>query len=111
AIYLTGECLNLLVNLIVGYFLLINLISLVLFGIDKSKATRDSSRISEFTLLLFSIIGGAMGGVLGMKLFRHKTRKTGFRVILYFCLLINLFAYGWLMYYYYTGNGLEIPWM
>lgn len=102
---------DLLLNLIIGYFLLINIIALALFRIDKSKAIKGRSRISEFTLLFSSLIGGAMGGVLGMKLFRHKTKKTGFRVIIYFCLLINILAYGWLAYQFYTGSGLEISWI
>jgi uncharacterized membrane protein YsdA (DUF1294 family) len=97
-------------NLIIGYILLINLLTLVLFGIDKSKASRGRSRISELTLLLFSLIGGATGGVLGMWLFHHKTRKAGFRVIIGLILLINLAAYGWLAYQYFTGAGLKISW-
>jgi uncharacterized membrane protein YsdA (DUF1294 family) len=98
-------------NLTIGYVILINIITFVLFGLDKSKAVRGSSRISEFTLLLFSLIGGAPGGALGMKLFRHKTKKVGFKVIMGLILLVNLAAYSWLAYLYFTGAGLEIPWI
>lgn len=100
-----------LLYIIIGYFLLVNFITFAILGIDKSKATRGKSRISEFTLLLFCFIGGAIGGAFGMKFFHHKTRKTGFRVKLIICFVFNLFAYGWLIFKYYEGTGIEIPWI
>lgn len=56
----------------------INLISFVLFGIDKYKAKHDLWRIPEKTLFLFAILGGSVGAILGMKLFHHKTRHKRF---------------------------------
>lgn len=94
--------------IIIGYAVLINFITLVMFGIDKSKAVGGRFRISEFTLFLFSFFGGVLGGALGMKLFRHKTRKSGFRVIMGLILLVNLAVYGWLAYHFYTGSGFEL---
>ena len=48
-------------------------ITFFIFGIDKLKAKRDSYRISEKTLITICAIGGALGGLLGMMIFHHKT--------------------------------------
>ena len=57
----------------------INLITLIVFGIDKFKAVKESSsRIPVSVLLLLSGIGGSIGGLLAMFIFRHKIRKPYF---------------------------------
>ena len=50
------------------------------FGIDKRKAVRHRWRIPEATLLGLCLLGGALGGLAGMHLFHHKTRKARFFV-------------------------------
>lgn len=45
---------------------------------DKAKAMKKEWRIAEKTLFSVAILGGAIGGVLGMYLFRHKTRHNSF---------------------------------
>lgn len=72
------------------WILLMSLITFVTFGIDKNKAVHHKERISEKTLLTLSLIGGAFGGLLGMKVFHHKTLKKKFR-------LVSLFAILWVM--------------
>lgn len=52
----------------------------VMFGVDKRRAVRHEWRISESTLLMLSVFGG-IGGLLGMIVFHHKTRKWKFRVL------------------------------
>lgn len=47
-------------------------------GIDKLKAKKRGFRIPEATLFLIAIIGGSIGSILGMYLFRHKTRHRSF---------------------------------
>ena len=64
-----------------GYLAGINLISLVAFGIDKSRARRGAWRIPEKTLWLLGLAGGFLGGFAGMRLFRHKRRKISFLVV------------------------------
>lgn len=57
--------------------------SLLLFavmGVDKSRARSHKHRIPESTLFLLALLGGGTGGVLGMYLFRHKTRHRSFTV-------------------------------
>ena len=70
------------VKIVIG---IVSLITFILFGADKRKAVKHQWRISEATLLLFSVFGG-IGGLLGMLLFRHKTMKWKFRI------LVPLFA-------------------
>lgn len=61
--------------------LTLNVITLALYGIDKFLAQHDMWRIPEKTLLGFSLLGGGIGGLAGMNLFHHKTRKGAFWVI------------------------------
>lgn len=63
---------------VVIYLLLINLISLLAMYIDKRKAKRGSWRTKESTLFTLVLLGGGFGGIAGMYLFRHKTKKPGF---------------------------------
>ncbi len=51
----------------------INLLSLLLFGLDKLLARRKRWRIPELSLLTLSVLGGSIGAMGGMVLFRHKT--------------------------------------
>ena len=57
-----------------------NLIAFALMGIDKHKAKHSLRRIPEKVLFLFPVLFGAMGGTLGMYVFRHKTRHWYFEV-------------------------------
>ena len=56
------------------------LIAFALMGIDKWKAKHDSWRIPEKTLFLSAILGGSVGALAGMYLFRHKTKHLSFTV-------------------------------
>ncbi len=60
------------------FLLAINIITFAMFGIDKKRAVRDEWRIPERRLFLFSLLGGSIGGILGMIIFRHKTKKPAF---------------------------------
>ena len=56
------------------------LIAFALMGVDKWKAKHDSWRIPEKTLFLSAILGGTVGALAGMYLFRHKTKHLSFTV-------------------------------
>jgi uncharacterized membrane protein YsdA (DUF1294 family) len=58
--------------------LIINTISFAIFGVDKQKAIKHKRRISEFNLLILSFLGGTIGAILAMIIFRHKISKTSF---------------------------------
>ena len=47
-------------------------------GIDKYKAKKGKWRIQEKTLLTLVVLGGGIGGIAGMYVFRHKTQKPRF---------------------------------
>ena len=68
------------------YLLAVNVLAFALMGLDKLKARKGARRIPEKILFLFVILGGSVGGIIGMLLFRHKTRHwyfaVGFPVIL-----------------------------
>jgi uncharacterized membrane protein YsdA (DUF1294 family) len=70
--------------LLVLYLLLINLVTFLIFGLDKWKAKRKEKkeavrRIPEKTLFTLSALGGSVGALLGMKVFHHKTLHKTFR--------------------------------
>ena len=60
------------------YLLLINAVGLVIMLVDKRKAIKKKWRIPEATLLTVAAIGGSIGALLGMRLFRHKTKHPRF---------------------------------
>ena len=62
------------------YLGVINLVTFILFGIDKYAAIKGKWRIPVATLLGFSFAGGAIGGIIAMYLFHHKTQKNYFAV-------------------------------
>ena len=55
-----------------------NFLNFLLFGYDKFQAKRGGWRIPEKVLLGLSLLGGGIGGLAGMLVFRHKTRKNYF---------------------------------
>lgn len=61
-----------------GYLLLINGYLLGLMFYDKRRALQKKWRVPEKRLLLTGILGGGLGGLTGMRLFHHKTRKPRF---------------------------------
>ena len=67
-------------TIILIYLELVNLAAFALYGIDKRRAKRGKWRVPEATLLLIAVIGGSVGALAGMYLFRHKTRKPKFSV-------------------------------
>lgn len=70
-----------LLELLTGYFILINLLCFFCFFLDKQYAIRKRRRIAEKTLLTLCILGGAFGGFLAMRVFRHKTRVPAFKLV------------------------------
>ena len=66
--------------------IVMNLLAFALMGIDKMKAKSGAWRIPEKTLFLVTALFGGLGGTLGMKVFRHKTKhwyfKWGFPALL-----------------------------
>ncbi len=68
----------------------VNLVTFVLFAIDKRCAIKSNRRISERRLLTLSAFGGALGAILSMRLFRHKTQKLKFKLLVPLFLIIQI---------------------
>lgn len=82
--------------ILICYLSAVNLLALALMGLDKGKARRGARRIPEKTLFLTAVIGGSVGAIAGMFLFRHKTRHLSFVLGLPAILLAQLCAALWL---------------
>ena len=67
-------------KLIVGVLVITNLISFLLMGYDKKCAIRGKRRVPEKVLFLAAGCFGALGGFLGMRVFRHKTKHWTFQL-------------------------------
>lgn len=65
---------------IVIYLVMINVIGFLAMYLDKQKARNGSWRISEKTLMMLTALGGGIGTLTGMYLFRHKTKKLKFTI-------------------------------
>ena len=70
------------------YLIIINILTFILMGLDKFMAIIKKRRISENTLLFLSLIGGGLGTLTGMFIFRHKIRKLKFQIIVPLSLII-----------------------
>jgi uncharacterized membrane protein YsdA (DUF1294 family) len=71
---------NLFEKILIAYLLLINIITLILYGIDKWKAKHNMWRIPEATLIILAAVGGSIGAFAAMKLFHHKTMHKKFYI-------------------------------
>jgi len=78
------------------YLIVINIVTFLVYGIDKWKAKQGSWRISEATLLILAVIGGSIGALLGMKVWRHKTQHKKFKYGLPLSLIIQIILIGYL---------------
>ena len=66
---------GLLLSCIIG----VNVITFVVYGIDKLKAKKGKWRVPETTLLLLAIVGGSVGAWCGVKVWHHKTMHAKFK--------------------------------
>lgn len=72
------------------YLIGINLLSLLVIGIDKYKAIKKHWRIPENSIILLSFLGG-IGSLLGMHLFHHKTKKLKFQILIPLSILLTIY--------------------
>ncbi len=85
----------------IAYFVVINIIAFIMMGLDKNYAAKGKWRIPEKSLFLPVCLLGGLGGVLGMQVFRHKTKHwyfaIGFPVIMVVEYTLLIFAFLFLM--------------
>jgi uncharacterized membrane protein YsdA (DUF1294 family) len=84
---------DLLTLIVIGYFVIINLVAFTATWVDKRRAGAGKWRIKERTLFTYALLGGIWGLLLGMRRFRHKTRKLSFRIIATLILILNIGYY------------------
>ena len=82
------------------YLISINVVTFLVYGIDKLKAKHAKRRIREASLLLLAVLGGSIGAWLGMKVWHHKTQHKKFKyglplILLAHILLVWLLLFEW----------------
>jgi uncharacterized membrane protein YsdA (DUF1294 family) len=77
-------------QIIVYILIVINVLTFLVYGIDKWMAKQGSWRISEATLLTLAVIGGSIGALLGMQVWHHKTQHKKFKYGLPLILLVQI---------------------
>lgn len=78
--------------ILIVWLVLINLIAFAMFGMDKKRARKRQWRISEKGLFLSALLGGSIGAICGMQVFRHKTKHWYFRIGMPLILLLQAAA-------------------
>ena len=82
------------------YILAVNLMTFITYGIDKYKARHNRWRVREASLLLLAALGGSIGALLAMKVFRHKTQHKKFRFGVPAILLVQMAITGVCCYFH-----------
>ena len=77
-------------DILIYYLLIINALAFLLMLTDKRRARKNAWRIPEATLLGVAALGGSLGAVMGMRLFRHKTLHLKFSVGLPLMLALHI---------------------
>ncbi|MDV0593560.1 MULTISPECIES: DUF1294 domain-containing protein [unclassified Enterobacter] len=75
---------------VVMWLLLINVLTMVMYGADKMAARKGMRRVPEATLLVFGVTGGWPGAILGQQLFRHKTQKQPFKTYFIISVFVSI---------------------
>ena len=75
------------------YLIIINVVTFGAFAVDKGKAIKGAWRIPEAQLLFLCLIGGALGGLIGMNVCHHKTRKPKFKYLVPLMLVLQVILY------------------
>ena len=94
------------------YYIIINIIGLIIMGVDKRKAIRNAYRIPEANLFCVALLGGALGTTLGMRIFRHKTKHPKFNICIPMFIIIHvaIIAYLILFFQAHIIHGFPMTW-
>jgi uncharacterized membrane protein YsdA (DUF1294 family) len=84
-----------MIKIILILFLVLNLITFFVYGIDKWKAKKGKWRISEATLLILAAVGGSIGAWCGVKVWHHKTLHKKFRYGIPAIIVLQIAAIIW----------------
>ena len=86
------------------FYALMTIVTFILYGVDKGKAKKGRWRIPEKTLLLFAACFGGLGAFLGMKIFRHKTKHTSFKILVPTFMIIHFIMIAAGVYFLYLRH-------
>ena len=81
-----------MLQIIIYALFALNLITFIIYGIDKFKAKKAKWRIPESTLLLLAVFGGSIGAWLGLQVWRHKTQHKKFYIGIPMILTLQVIA-------------------
>ena len=84
-------------KILIYYLVAINVVTFFVYGIDKWKAKRSRWRIPEAALLVLAAMGGSVGALLGMYVWRHKTLHKKFRYGVPLILIAQVAVVVWIM--------------
>jgi len=84
--------------LILWSYLLVSLVSFVMYAFDKSASRSGRWRVPENSLHTLTLFGGWPGAMLGQGILRHKTVKQPFRFIFWLTVAINCAATFWFLF-------------
>ena len=79
-------------NVIHAYLLAINVVTFVIYGFDKRQAIKSKMRVPEVVLHFLAFIGGSPAAGIAQIVFRHKTKKTSFRIVFFLIVAIQITA-------------------
>ena len=80
-----------------------SVVAFTLYSYDKAQALKSRRRISENKLLFFSFIGGTIGSLISMLLFRHKIKKPSFMIKFSILVILQILAV-----YFYITKGIHL---
>jgi uncharacterized membrane protein YsdA (DUF1294 family) len=75
----------------------VNVTAFAYYGYDKARARAEASRVPEVVLHGFTVAGGALGAYTAMRVFRHKTIKTSFRLLFWLLAALQLALLVWII--------------
>lgn len=99
ALLATGFFQDKVPDIVVIVYVLMSIVAIIFYGIDKSAAEKGQWRTPESTLQIVALLGGWPGALFAQDILRHKTRKPSFQAIFWLAVAVNIGALAWLLHY------------
>lgn len=90
------------IYILIGYIIIINIISFFIMLYDKKQAIYHNFRISEKTIFIVSLLLGGIGTYVGMYVFRHKTKHLKFTISIPIVIILNIISIFYIFNYLIT---------
>lgn len=79
------------------YFIIVNAFGFIMSAVDKSAARKHKWRVPEKNLFAVSLLGGAVGTLMSMLIFRHKTKHKRFMIGIPLIISAQIFLFAFLI--------------